>query len=155
MDGSWKVAGCIPRGFSRYYVVRLLGEGPRTGKEIIEHAASESGGAWRPSPGLVYPLLGRLLSEGIVSEEDGRYDLTEKGRRTISDVDRLGESLRRQAEVVARLGEAGRFAAMGMLERVGAVLGEESRRMSGDEEDRYRRFLESELQRLGRRVDIS
>ena len=31
-----------------------------TGKEIIDKAILQSHGKWRPSPGLIYPMLGRL-----------------------------------------------------------------------------------------------
>jgi DNA-binding PadR family transcriptional regulator len=35
-----------------------------SGKEIIERAILEREGIWKPSPGLIYPLLGELLDEG-------------------------------------------------------------------------------------------
>jgi DNA-binding PadR family transcriptional regulator len=45
---------------------------------------TESGGAWRPSPGSVYPMLQQLEDEGLVrsSEDEGRktYELTDAGR---------------------------------------------------------------------------
>ena len=50
------------------------------GKEIIDYAIYESGGKWKPSPGLIYPMLGRLLEEGLISEtENGKYKVTHKG----------------------------------------------------------------------------
>jgi len=40
-----------------------------------------SQGDWRPSPGSVYPLLGELYKEGSISKrQDGRYEITEKGK---------------------------------------------------------------------------
>lgn len=150
--GDWfeLVGSAVPRGFSRYYALKLLAEAPRTGKEIMDSAAEHSGGRWRPSPGLIYPLLGRLSSEGIVEEDGGRYKLTEKGRATASDVDRMEEAVKRQLEVLARLGSLGRFGLMDVLERVSAALGE------GCGPERYREFLRSELDRLGegKRVPI-
>ena len=42
----------------------------------------QSNGIWKPSPGLIYPLLGRLLDEGLIEEtKDGRYQITKKGKR--------------------------------------------------------------------------
>ena len=58
----------VPRGFSRFYVLSLLKERPMTGKEIMEETAMRTEGAWKPSPGLVYPLLGKLLSGGCIEE---------------------------------------------------------------------------------------
>jgi len=49
-----------------------------------------SGGAWRPSPGAVYPALQQLADEGLIEAEEtggGRrtYQLTEEGRRQIEE----------------------------------------------------------------------
>ncbi|RNJ76088.1 MAG: PadR family transcriptional regulator [Nitrosopumilus sp. H8] len=152
-----RVGSCVPRGFSRYYIIELLKEEPRTGKEIIDSAAEQSGGIWKPSPGLVYPLLGRLLDEGLVEESDGRYAITESGRSTAADVDHIGDIVRRQLEVLFRLGGAGRFVAMDLLERIsmiGSVLSSNASSMTEEETDRYRKFLESELEKVGHRIDV-
>ena len=70
MISDWlsRVGSSIPRGFSRRYVLDLLTEQPMTGKEIIDKAIVQSQGKWRPSPGLIYPMLGRLLDEGLVDD---------------------------------------------------------------------------------------
>ena len=58
-----------------------------TGKEIIDKAIVQTGGKWKPSPGLIYPLLGRLLEEGLIEEhENGRYRITKKGISIASDI---------------------------------------------------------------------
>jgi DNA-binding PadR family transcriptional regulator len=42
-------------------------------------AIVQSQGKCRPSPGLIYPMLGRLLDEGLIYELDaGRYKITQK-----------------------------------------------------------------------------
>ncbi len=68
MISEWfqRVGSSIPRGFSRYFILELLEEKNRTGKEIIDYAFEQSDGIWKPSPGLIYPLLGRLLDEGLI-----------------------------------------------------------------------------------------
>jgi DNA-binding PadR family transcriptional regulator len=62
----------------------LLREGPRNGYQIMSEIEERSGGAWRPSPGAVYPALSQLADEGlIVSDESGgrrTYRLTDAGR---------------------------------------------------------------------------
>ena len=41
-----------------------------------------SQGHWRPSPGSIYPLLDELQREASISKrEDGRYEITEKGKQ--------------------------------------------------------------------------
>ena len=82
MISDWfsRVGSAIPRGFSRHYILELLSEQPMTGKEIIDKAILQTEGKWKPSPGLIYPLLGRLLEEELIEEhENGRYGITKKG----------------------------------------------------------------------------
>ena len=83
-DWFQRVGSSVPRGFSRYFILELLKKKNRTGKEIIDYAIEQSNGIWKPSPGLIYPLLGRLLDEKLIEESnDGRYRLTKKGSETI------------------------------------------------------------------------
>lgn len=68
----------------RAAVLALLAEQPMHGYQIIHEIEERSGGAWKPSPGSVYPTLQLLADEGfIVAEQsDGRktYTLTPEGR---------------------------------------------------------------------------
>lgn len=72
------------RGDVRTAVLRLLAEQPMHGYQIITELSERSGGAWRPSPGSVYPTLQQLEDEGLVTaaEQDGRrtFSLTDAGR---------------------------------------------------------------------------
>ena len=51
---------------------------------MIQEIAERTGGAWKPSPGSIYPTLQQLEDEGLVvqTEEGGRkaYALTDEGR---------------------------------------------------------------------------
>ncbi len=59
-----------------------------TAKEIVDMAIKQSGGTWKPSPGYVYPMIWKLLDKGLISEVDnGRYSLTKKGMKLLSDID--------------------------------------------------------------------
>ena len=92
MISEWfqRVGSSIPRGFSRYFILELLKKKAHTGKEIIDYAVEQSNGIWKPSPGLIYPLLGRLLDEELIEEtNDGKYQLTKKGIETAKDVDKI------------------------------------------------------------------
>ena len=91
MISEWfqRVGSSVPRGFSRYFYFRSIKNKTHTGKEIIDYAIEQSNGIWKPSPGLIYPLLGRLLDEGLIEEtKDGKYQLTQKGSETAQDVDK-------------------------------------------------------------------
>ena len=72
------------RGDVRTAVLALLTEGPRHGYQMIGEIAERSGGAWKPSPGSIYPVLSALQDEGLVDDEkiDGKrvFSLTDAGR---------------------------------------------------------------------------
>jgi len=79
-----KVGPRMGRGDVRAAVLALLAEKPMHGYQIIHEIEERSGGAWKPSPGSVYPTLQLLADEGIISAEEsnGRktYSLTDEGR---------------------------------------------------------------------------
>ena len=157
MISEWfqRVGSSVPRGFSRYFILELLKKNPHTGKEIINYAIKQSGGIWKPSSGLIYPLLGRLLDEGLIEEaEDGRYRLTKKGIETAQDVDKINDIVKKQLEVLFRLGNVGRFVAMDLLEKIAemsSILSSNFTSMTKEETKKYKQFLESELKKIQER----
>jgi DNA-binding PadR family transcriptional regulator len=72
------------RGDIRTAALLLLAEEPRNGYQIMQEVEERSDGAWRPSPGSVYPALQQLEDEGLIrsEEHDGRklFALTDEGR---------------------------------------------------------------------------
>ncbi len=81
-------AGGHSRGFGlRYWILSIVSKEPSTGAMIMDKIEGVSMGNWRPSPGHIYPLLERLLSDGYLSVDirDGKkyYTVTEKGREVI------------------------------------------------------------------------
>jgi DNA-binding PadR family transcriptional regulator len=72
------------RGWLRPWMLGLLAKGPKNGAELMDEIERSSWG-WRPSPGSVYPLLEELSHEGFVRRrDDGRYEVTERGREGMS-----------------------------------------------------------------------
>lgn len=154
MVSEWfqRVGSSVPRGFSRYFILELLKKKAHTGKEIINYAVEQSNGIWKPSPGLIYPLLGRLLDEGLIEEtKDGRYQLTKKGAETAQDVDKVNEIVKKQLDVLFRLGNVGRFVAIDILEKIstmGSILSSNFANLTEDETKKYKEFLEFELKKI-------
>lgn len=154
MISEWfqRVGSSIPRGFSRYFILELLKNKPHTGKEIINYAVEQSNGIWKPSPGLIYPLLGRLLDEGLIEEtKDGRYQLTKKGSETAQDVDKINDIVKKQLDVLFRIGNVGRFVAIDLLEKIstmGGILSSNISNMTDEETEKYRKFLQEELKKI-------
>jgi len=60
----------------RAAILDVLGHEPMNGYQIIGSIGERSAGAWRPSPGSVYPTLQQLEDEGLVEADE------ERGRRT-------------------------------------------------------------------------
>jgi len=77
------------RGDVRAALLVLLAEEPRNGYGLMQEIERRSGGAWRPSPGSVYPALQQLEDEGLVRAEasSGRrqFELTEEGRAHVTE----------------------------------------------------------------------
>ncbi|MCX5080312.1 PadR family transcriptional regulator [Streptomyces sp. NPDC056121] len=76
--------GRARRGDVRASILALLKDRPMHGYEMIQEIAERSGGAWKPSPGSVYPTLQLLEDEGLIaSESEGGkklFALTDSGR---------------------------------------------------------------------------
>ena len=77
------------RGDVRTALLVLLAEESRNGYQLMQAIEERSDGAWRPSPGSVYPTLQQLEDEGLVTatEQDGRrvFEITEAGSRQVAE----------------------------------------------------------------------
>ena len=77
----------VGRGDVRAAILSLLGEAPMHGYQIMQELAERSGGAWRPSPGSVYPTLQALEDEELITAgaEGGKrtFTLTAAGRAVL------------------------------------------------------------------------
>jgi DNA-binding PadR family transcriptional regulator len=95
--GPWRGMGLGPggrrsrarRGDVRAAMLLLLEEERRNGYQLMEEIESRSGGAWRPSPGSVYPALAQLEDEGLIRSDEGAgrrsFELTDEGRSYVAD----------------------------------------------------------------------
>jgi DNA-binding PadR family transcriptional regulator len=72
------------RGDIRTALLVAVAENPGHGYDVIRSIEEKSGGAWKPSPGSVYPTLQMLEDEGLMRsvERDGKrvYEVTDAGR---------------------------------------------------------------------------
>lgn len=90
----------VPKGFLRFHVLRMLGEKPMSGSEIMSEIEKQTEGRWRPSPGSIYPLLEWLQDQGYVRQADGqetgvkRYALTESGKGFLQEHEKKREEMR-------------------------------------------------------------
>jgi DNA-binding PadR family transcriptional regulator len=74
----------VRRGDVRAAILDVLAVEPMNGYQIIQEIAERSGGAWKPSPGSVYPTVQQLedegLVEGVASDRRRLLTLTDEGR---------------------------------------------------------------------------
>jgi len=81
-----------PKGLLRYYILHKIAQKPIHGYEIIQDIDSKTEGAWRPGAGSLYPILKKLVSEGLIkadpepSAEATRrvYHITPKGVESLA-----------------------------------------------------------------------
>ncbi|WP_442972802.1 PadR family transcriptional regulator [Rhodococcus sp. G-MC3] len=77
------------RGDVRAAVLLLLADSPMHGYELIQQIVAKSDGAWKPSPGSIYPALSQLEDEGLVMIEkvEGRKtaQLTDQGKAFVDE----------------------------------------------------------------------
>jgi len=92
--GPWARA---KRGDVRAAILLALSDEPMHGYQIMQQLEQRSGGAWRPSPGSVYPTLQLLEDQGLIKGEEAEgkrvFSLTESGAAEAAAVkERLGDS---------------------------------------------------------------
>jgi DNA-binding PadR family transcriptional regulator len=84
----------VRRGDVRSAILDVLrvaeaGGEPLNGYQVIQQISERSEGAWRPSPGSVYPTIQQLHDEGLVETDDERgrktLALTDEGRQYVAD----------------------------------------------------------------------
>jgi DNA-binding PadR family transcriptional regulator len=80
----------LEHGDLRYVVLALLAEQPRHGYELIKELEERTGGAYRPSAGVIYPTLAMLEDEGLVQPAGGEvgrklFEPTEAGKKVVEE----------------------------------------------------------------------
>jgi DNA-binding PadR family transcriptional regulator len=98
------------QGDLRYVILKLIGDKPAHGYEIIKAIEDRLGGAYSPSPGVIYPTLTLLEETGLIAAAQSEgprklYEITEEGRATLQrDKAAVDAIFARMDEINARLG---------------------------------------------------
>ncbi|HEY3799227.1 MAG TPA: PadR family transcriptional regulator [Caulobacteraceae bacterium] len=93
------------QGDLRYVILKLIADAPRHGYEIIKHIEEAVGGAYTPSPGVIYPTLTLLEELGYVtveSAEGGKklYRVTDAGKAALEEKKAVIDGIfRRMADI--------------------------------------------------------
>lgn len=87
--GRGRGRGRAQRGDVRTAILLLLADQPMHGYQLMQAISERTDGAWRPSPGAVYPTLDQLEDEGLatIQQEGGRrlVTLTDAGRAHLAE----------------------------------------------------------------------
>lgn len=148
--GRGRGRGRVRRGEVRLALLALLAEEPRNGYQLIQEIEARTEGAWKPSPGAVYPALSQLEDEGLIVSADGSktFTVTAQGRTAAADIDpkpwesvnremadaypddvaELSAEFRRLADAVQAISNSGNEAERA---RAGELLAETRRRLFG------------------------
>jgi DNA-binding PadR family transcriptional regulator len=105
--GGGRGGRILDHGDLRFVILQLLAEKPRHGYEIIKAMEEKTGGAYSPSPGVVYPTLTLLDELGYAATEPGEgskkaYAITPEGQALLNANRATTEAIfARLAEVAA------------------------------------------------------
>ncbi|WP_205856539.1 PadR family transcriptional regulator [Phytoactinopolyspora endophytica] len=137
------------RGDIRAAILSVLAEQPMNGYQLIQEIAERSRGAWKPSPGSIYPTLQQLEDEGLVRafEQGGRraFELTEEGR---AYVDAHAEEVAAPWEAFSDAEEQDESGLEPMIAQAAAALWQIMATGSADQQARARDVLSEMRRRL-------
>ncbi|PZO91532.1 MAG: PadR family transcriptional regulator [Sphingomonas sanxanigenens] len=77
-------------GELRHVLLKLIGEQPRHGYDLIREIEQLTSGAYAPSPGVIYPTLTLLQDMGLIDEEKSEgarklFAITAEGRTHLAE----------------------------------------------------------------------
>ena len=98
-QGDQRTAPRARRGDVRAAILDVLATEPMNGYQVISGIAERTGGAWKPSPGSIYPTISQLEDEGLVEADDAN------GRRTLRLTDAGRDYVAANAEELAEVWE--------------------------------------------------
>lgn len=126
-----RVGRFLEHGDLRFILLALIEEQPRHGYDLIKALEERTGGAYRPSPGVVYPTLSLLEDEGFIRPATGDsarklYEITEAGREALaqnrSSVEavfaRMADAATRSDATAPRVGRAMANLGMALQQRL-------------------------------------
>jgi DNA-binding PadR family transcriptional regulator len=116
------------QGDLRYVILKLIAEAPRHGYEVIKAIEEAVGGAYSPSPGVIYPTLTLLEELGYVTVENAEggkrlYRITDAGKAALEEKKAVIDGIfRRMADIHDRFdGPSPRIARA--MQNLGSAIG--------------------------------
>jgi DNA-binding PadR family transcriptional regulator len=103
----------------RLVLLKLIADQPRHGYDLIREIEAMTGGAYSPSPGMIYPTLTLLDDTGLIEEQQAEgakklYAASDEGR---AHLDENAEEVEALIARLTRLGEKSARADSGAIRR--------------------------------------
>jgi DNA-binding PadR family transcriptional regulator len=110
-EGRGRRGRMFEGGELRLVMLLLIEQEPRHGYDIIRDIEARTGGAYAPSPGVVYPTLTLLEETGFIETQASEgakklYAITEAGRAELSKSRTEAEAALARLEALRKRGEA-------------------------------------------------
>ena len=110
--GGWRGGRVFDHGDLRLVILQLIAEKPSYGYEIIKAIEEKLGGAYSPSPGVVYPTLTLLeeLGYAAVAQSEGpkkAYAITPEGLALLEANKAAVEAIFQRISAIAERGGGG------------------------------------------------
>ena len=93
-----RVSGRMGRGDIRTAILVALTEEPMHGYQIIQSIEKSTRGAWKPSPGSIYPTLQLLADEGLVTSEQVGVAVPKAGAKLAQAIAQVAQGTPEQTE---------------------------------------------------------
>jgi DNA-binding PadR family transcriptional regulator len=135
------------KGDVRSAVLSLLAQAPTSGYGLMKAIAEKTEGAWRPSPGSVYPTLAQLVDEQLIEPIDAAaprsdFRLTEAGAQYVTEnAETINAAWNVDAADETSQLRASAMKLMGALRQFGADATPEQQKRAADKVDALRKEL--------------
>jgi DNA-binding PadR family transcriptional regulator len=104
---GWGRRRVFDHGELRPVMLKLIADKPRHGYELIKEIEDRLGGAYSPSPGVVYPSLALLEELGHIAAEPGEGETKKRYAATATGLAWLAENKAAVDAIFARIAQAG------------------------------------------------
>ncbi|SEN18949.1 transcriptional regulator, PadR family [Sphingomonas gellani] len=144
-------------GELRLILLRLIADDTRHGYELIRAIGELTGGAYAPSPGVVYPTLTLLDEMGLIAQQQSddakkRFAITDAGQEHLAErQEEVDALMRRLGELGAREGHGGGSPVWRAMRNLGLVI--RSAKAAGDLSEERMHEIVDMIDDVARRIE--
>ncbi|MGC2597009.1 MAG: PadR family transcriptional regulator [Nitrososphaeraceae archaeon] len=108
----------VPKGFSRFTILTFLLEEPCLDTtKIREKISTQFNDSREISTEQVYQMLGKLLRDGLIEEENAKYRITAKGIEIAANVESINNMIKTQFDFISKAQSIAKFVVGDFVEK--------------------------------------